>query len=86
MLLAQIATTSEDVRATSARGAKVARLVECLAALAPDEVPAGVAYLSGRLLQRQRFVFEVFHDAAFFGCGAAFSRSLCSPSVGADER
>jgi DNA ligase-1 len=53
MLLAEIATASEDVRATSARGAKVARLVQCLAALTPDEVPAGVAYLSGRLLQRQ---------------------------------
>jgi DNA ligase-1 len=70
MLLAQIARTSEDVRATSARGAKVARLVECLAALHPDEVPAGVAYLSGRLLQRQT------------GAGWAALRDLPPPGPG----
>ena len=70
MLLAEIARTSEDVRATSARGAKVARLVECLAALAPDEVPAGVAYLSGRLLQRQT------------GAGWASLRDLPPPGAG----
>ena len=71
MLLAEIATASEDVRATPARGAKVARLVECLAALAPDEVPAGVAYLSGRLLQRQT------------GAGWAALRDLPPPGAGA---
>jgi ATP-dependent DNA ligase I len=71
MLLAEIATASEDVRATPARGAKVARLAECLAALAPDEVPAGVAYLSGRLLQRQT------------GAGWAALRDLPPPGAGA---
>jgi ATP-dependent DNA ligase I len=52
-LLAEIAAASEEVRATSARGAKVATLAACLAALEPAEVPAAVAFLSGRLLQRQ---------------------------------
>jgi DNA ligase-1 len=51
--LAVITEASEDVRASSSRSAKVARLAACLAALAPDEVPAAVAFLSGRLLQRQ---------------------------------
>jgi DNA ligase 1 len=71
MLLADIASASEDIRATSARGAKVARLAECLAALAPDEVPAGVAFLSGRLLQRQT------------GAGWAALRDLPPPGPGA---
>jgi len=53
MLLAEIAAASEDVRSAPARRAKVERLAECLRAAAPDEVPAVVAYLSGRLLQRQ---------------------------------
>jgi DNA ligase-1 len=70
MLLADVASTSEDVRATSARSAKVSRLVECLAALAPDEVPAGVAFLSGRLLQRQT------------GAGWASLRDLPPPGAG----
>jgi ATP-dependent DNA ligase I len=52
-LLADIAAASEDVRATSARSAKVARLAAVLRDLEPGEVPAAVAFLSGRLLQRQ---------------------------------
>jgi DNA ligase-1 len=70
MLLAEIASASEDIRSTPARGAKVARLVECLAALTPDEVPAGVAFLSGRLLQRQT------------GAGWAALRDLPPPGRG----
>ncbi len=50
---AVVAATSEDVRAESGRSAKVARLAACLAELDPTEVPAAVAFLSGRLLQRQ---------------------------------
>ncbi|HEY3764904.1 MAG TPA: ATP-dependent DNA ligase [Gaiellales bacterium] len=52
-LLRDIAAASEDVRAEPGRSAKIARLAACLAALAPEEVPAAVAFLSGRLLQRQ---------------------------------
>jgi DNA ligase-1 len=70
MLLAEIATASEDIRSTSGRGAKVTRLAACLAALAPDEVPAGVAFLSGRLLQRQT------------GAGWAALRDLPPPGAG----
>ena len=50
---ADVAAASEDVRAESGRSAKVARLAACLAGLDPAEVPAAVAFLSGRLLQRQ---------------------------------
>src|SRR5207248_11040308 len=39
MLFADLAQASEDVRATPARSAKVARLAALIAALAPDEVP-----------------------------------------------
>jgi DNA ligase-1 len=66
--LTAITNASEDVRASSSRTAKVARLAACLAALAPDEVPAAVAFLSGRLLQRQT------------GAGWASLRDLPPPS------
>ena len=50
MLLAEIARTSEQVAATSARLTKIALLSACLAELEPAEVPIGVAYLSGEML------------------------------------
>jgi DNA ligase 1 len=50
---ADVAAASEEVRAESGRSAKIARLAACLAGLDPAEVPAAVAFLSGRLLQRQ---------------------------------
>jgi DNA ligase-1 len=68
---ADIAAASEDVRSLSGRGAKVARLADCLAVLAPAEVPAAVAFLSGRLLQRQT------------GAGWASLRDLPPPSAAA---
>ena len=51
MLLAEIATASTDVAATSSRLAKIARIADCLALAAPDEVRIAVAYLSGELPQ-----------------------------------
>jgi DNA ligase-1 len=53
VLLAELTTTSEAVRDTSSRTAKIERLAEALRRLGPDEVAAGVAYLSGDLRQRQ---------------------------------
>jgi DNA ligase-1 len=50
---AAVAAASEDVREESSRSAKIARVAACLAGLDPAEVPAAVAFLSGRLLQRQ---------------------------------
>ena len=47
MLFAEVAQTSSDVAATSARLAKIARLADCLAGTQPDEVRVAVAYLSG---------------------------------------
>ena len=67
--LTAITSASEDVRASSSRTAKIARLAACLAGLAPDEVPAAVAFLSGRLLQRQT------------GAGWAALRDLPPPSA-----
>ncbi len=49
VLLLAIAKTSEQVAATSARRAKVDQLASCLGRLSRDEVPVGVAYLSGEL-------------------------------------
>ncbi len=51
MLFHEVARASTDVAATRSRLAKVARLVEVLAAAAPDEVAIAVAYLSGELPQ-----------------------------------
>ena len=53
MLLAEVASVSREVVATSARLGKVAALSAALAAASPDEVPVVVAYLSGELPQRQ---------------------------------
>jgi ATP-dependent DNA ligase I len=53
MLLADLVATSEAVAATSKRTAKIELVADALAHLAPDEVAAGVAYLSGDLRQRQ---------------------------------
>jgi DNA ligase-1 len=53
VLLRELVEASEAVRTTSARLGKVERLAEGLARLGPDEVAAGVAFLSGELRQRQ---------------------------------
>jgi len=68
MLLEEIAVTSDAVAGTSARGAKVERLVECLRRLEPPEVPIAVAFLSGELRQRQ------------IGVGYAALRELPEPA------
>ena len=51
MLLAEIADTSEAVRATSSRLAKVERIADLLRAAAPDEVEPAVAWLTGAVRQ-----------------------------------
>ncbi len=51
MLLEEIARTSADVAATSARLGKVSRLADCLERAEPGEVRVAVAYLSGVLPQ-----------------------------------
>src|SRR4051794_4168110 len=53
VLLAELVDTSQAVGATPARREKVDRLAAALRRLEPDEVPAGVAFLSGELRQRQ---------------------------------
>jgi len=53
VLLAELVAASADVAATRSRTAKVARLAQVVAALAPEEVRAGVAFLGGELRQRQ---------------------------------
>jgi ATP-dependent DNA ligase I len=68
MLLEAIARTSAEVAATSSRRAKVERLSSCLGALSPDEVPVGVAYLSGAMP----------HDS--IGVGWASIRDIPPPS------
>ncbi len=51
MKLAELVAVSRAVAATSARTEKIARLAECAKRLEPREIPAGVAYLCGRLRQ-----------------------------------
>jgi DNA ligase-1 len=51
--LARIAATSDALRATRARNAKTALLADTIRELEPDEIEAGVAFLSGELRQRQ---------------------------------
>jgi len=53
VLLAELEAVAEAVRGTSSRLGKVERLAEGLRRLAPGEVAAGVAFLSGELRQRQ---------------------------------
>ena len=53
MLLSEIVEASAAVGATRSRRDKVGLLAEVLRRLAPDEVAAGVAFLSGELRQRQ---------------------------------
>jgi DNA ligase 1 len=53
MLLRELVEVSTAVRATSARGGKVALLAGLLRRLEPSETPAAVAWLSGVLTQRQ---------------------------------
>src|SRR5918998_1315561 len=53
MRLRELVDVSAAVAATPARGAKTAALAGLLARLAPGEVPIAVAFLSGRLTQRQ---------------------------------
>src|SRR5881628_50622 len=51
MRLTQLEQTSLKVASTRSRLAKVEALADCLRRLDPQEVPAGVAYLSGEVLQ-----------------------------------
>lgn len=53
MLFAELAATSDTVRETASRRAKIDILAGVIQALEPDEVAAAVAFLSGRLRQRQ---------------------------------
>jgi ATP-dependent DNA ligase I len=53
VLLHDIAQTSESVARSSARGAKVEHLADCLRQLEPSEAAIGVAFLTGQLRQRQ---------------------------------
>ncbi|MFG2194854.1 ATP-dependent DNA ligase [Streptomyces sp. NPDC048639] len=53
MLLADIAGTSRDVAATSARTEKVALLAELFRKAEPAEAPVVITYLAGRLPQRR---------------------------------
>ncbi len=53
MRLTDLVAVSAAVRDAPGRNEKVARLADGLRALAPDEVPAGTAFLAGALLQRQ---------------------------------
>ncbi|MEV0733003.1 ATP-dependent DNA ligase [Polymorphospora sp. NPDC050346] len=53
MRFVDLAATSAAVRAISGRRAKTDLLAAALRDLAPDEVPAGSAYLAGELRQRQ---------------------------------
>ena len=69
MLLRDLVEASNAVGATRSRLAKVERIAGVLERLAPDEVAAGVAFLSGELRQRQ------------IGVGWAALRDLPAPAA-----
>ena len=69
MLLERVAQASERVSATSSRREKVALLAACLAELVADEVPIGVAFLSGELRQGR------------IGLGYAAVRAIAMPAA-----
>jgi ATP-dependent DNA ligase I len=69
VLLSDLVATSEAVAGTSSRTAKIELVAAALGRLAPDEVPAGVAYLAGDLRQRQ------------IGVGWALLRDPPAPTV-----
>jgi len=72
VLLAELVETSRAVGATSARREKIAHLAGALRHLDPSEVPAGVAFLSGELRQRQIGVgWAALRDAPSAGDGAS---------------
>ena len=50
-LLADVAAASRRVSETSSRLAKIQALSGCLRALAPDEIPVAIAFLSGETRQ-----------------------------------
>src|SRR4051794_39239847 len=52
VLFADLAAATDDVRALSARKAKVQRLAQALRSLAPEERVAGAGYLAGAPRQR----------------------------------
>ena len=68
MLLTELVEASEAVGATRSRLEKVDRIAAVLRRLAPDEVEAGVAFLSGELRQRQ------------IGVGWAMLRDIPAPA------
>ena len=68
--LADLVEASDAVGATRSRLAKVERIAEVLRRLAPSEIAAGVAFLSGELRQRQ------------IGVGWASLRDLPPPAAG----
>ena len=50
-LLAELVGTSRQVAETASRNAKTALLADCLRKLAPAEIEAAIAYLSGETRQ-----------------------------------
>src|SRR4051794_23672091 len=53
MQLADVVAASREVAATSARGAKIARIASLLRAAGPEEAAVVVPWLSGELRQRR---------------------------------
>jgi DNA ligase-1 len=70
VLLSDLARTSDAVGATRSRTAKTDALAAALSRLQPDEIEAGVAFLSGELRQRQ------------IGVGWAAIRDVPAPATG----
>jgi DNA ligase-1 len=72
VLLRDVLETSAIVRSTSARTGKVSAIAELLARATPEEAPIAVAYLSGRLRQRQTGVgWAVVRDLPAEPAGAS---------------
>src|SRR5262249_23715430 len=82
MLLHDLVLASERVAATRSRTEKLAHLAACLRALAPDEIPIGVAFLVGEARQGRIGIGWAAAVAAGTG-GAATTPTLALRDVDA---
>src|SRR5437870_7842214 len=77
-LLAQLVATSARVAATSSRLEKIREIAACLRSMSPDEIPIGIAYLSGETCQGKLGV-------SFATLQAAQSAHASQPSLTLNE-
>ncbi len=85
MQLAQLVATSSRVAGTSKRLEKIREIAECLRAMSPEEVPVGIAFLSGETCQGKLGVAFATLSGARVAPAAAPSLTLLEVDRAFDE-